>query len=126
MKERIRALRKELGLTLEEFGNQIGMKKNSLSQIENGKNNVTEQVILSISKTNWRGRFVNEEWLRTGGGEMFKELDREQEIAEMVSTLFKEESDSFKFRFIKALCNLSDTGWDVLEDLVNEITNKKD
>lgn len=122
MKERIRALRKELGLTLEEFGSFIGMKKNSLSQIENGKNNITEQTILSICKTNWNGKFVNEDWLRNNTGEMFKELDREQEIAEMVSVLFKEESDSFKFRFIKALCNLDDKGWDVLESLVRDIT----
>ena len=43
--ERIREVRKALGLTLEKFGEKIGMKKNSVSQIENGKNSVTEQVI---------------------------------------------------------------------------------
>lgn len=122
MKERIRMLRKDLGMTLEEFGNEIGIKKNSLSQIENGKNNITEQTILAICRTKWNGKYVNENWLRFAKGNMYVELDRETEIAEMVSALFKEESDSFKFRFIKALCNMDDKGWDVLESLVKDIT----
>ena len=124
--DRVKELRKALNLTLEKFGEHIGLKKNSLSSIETGRNALTDQTILSICKTNWNGRFVNEEWLRTGNGEMFKELDREQEIALMVSTLFKEESESFKFRFIKALCNMNDAGWDALESFVDEVTNKKD
>ena len=40
--ERIREIRKVLGLTLEKFGDAIGMKKNSISQLENGKNNLTD------------------------------------------------------------------------------------
>lgn len=124
MKDRIRSLRKEVKMTLEEFGNQIGMKKNSLSQIENGKNNVTEQTIISICKTKWNGKYVNEDWLRNGTGEMFKTLDREEEIAQMVEQLFLEESDSFKYRFIKALCNMDEKGWDVLEKLIDDMTKK--
>lgn len=124
--DRVKELRKTLNLTLEKFGEQIGLKKNSLSAIETGRNALTDQTVLSICKTNWNGRYINEEWLRTGNGEMFKELDREQEIALMVSTLFKEESESFKFRFIKALCNMNDAGWDALESFVDEVTNKKD
>ena len=115
-----------LNITLDKFGERIGLKKSALSAIENGRNALTDQTILSICKTNWNGRFVNEEWLRAGKGEMFVQLDREQEIAEMVSTLFKEESESFKFRFIKALCNMNDAGWDALESFIVEVTNKKD
>lgn len=124
--DRVKELRKVLNLTLEKFGEQIGLKKNSLSSIETGRNALTDQTILSICKTNWNGRYVNEEWLRSGNGKMFKELDKEQEIAEMVSTLFKEESESFKFRFIKALCNMNDAGWDALESFIDEVTIKKD
>lgn len=62
--ERIREVRKALNLTLEKFGERIGMKKNSVSQIENGKNTVTEQTIKSIC----REFDVNEIWLRTGDG----------------------------------------------------------
>lgn len=65
--ERIKEIRKLRGLTLEKFGEKIGMKKNSVSQLENGKNSVTEQVIKSIC----REFNVNERWLRTGEGEPY-------------------------------------------------------
>ena len=48
MNERVRELRKALNMTLEAFGARIGIKKSSLSQIENGINNLTEQTILLI------------------------------------------------------------------------------
>lgn len=67
MNERIRELRKTLGLTMEEFGKRIGIKKSSISLIENGKNGTTDQTVLSIC----REFNVNEQWLRTGEGEMF-------------------------------------------------------
>lgn len=72
MNKRIRELRKSLNLTLNEFGSQIGLKHSTLSDIENGKTNITERVIILIcSQFN-----VNEEWLRTGQGEMFVEKNK--------------------------------------------------
>ncbi len=63
--ERIKALRKELGLNQKDFGSRIGIKANSLSDIEKGKNAVTESNIkLICEKFN-----LNETWLRTGEGE---------------------------------------------------------
>ena len=47
--ERIREARKTLGLTLEKFGEKIGMKKNSVSQIENG--NVQSRGVESVHTT---------------------------------------------------------------------------
>lgn len=69
MNDRIRELRKALKLTLEEFGARIGMNKSSVSKIETGKNGTTEQTIRSIC----REFRVNEVWLRTGDGEMFRQ-----------------------------------------------------
>lgn len=69
--ERVREVRKSFGLTLEKFGDRIGLKKNSVSQIENGKNELTDGNTLAIC----REYNVSEEWLRTGNGEMFIEPD---------------------------------------------------
>lgn len=69
--ERIREVRKSFGLTLEKFGDRIGLKKNSVSQIENGKNELTDGNALAIC----REYNVNEHWLRTGVGEMFVKPD---------------------------------------------------
>lgn len=64
---RIKELRKSLKLSQEGLGNAIGLTKSSVSNIENGIRNVTDQHIkLLCSELN-----VNEEWLRTGRGKMF-------------------------------------------------------
>lgn len=69
MNERIKELRKKLGLTLEEFGSRIGMGKSAISKIEKGLNGTTDQTIRSIC----REFDVNEFWLRDGVGEMFNQ-----------------------------------------------------
>lgn len=79
--ERVREVRKSLGLTLEKFGEKIGMKKNSVSQIENGKNNVTDANVKAIC----REFNISEEWLRTGSGNM--RIPVEDEAAAAVSDL---------------------------------------
>lgn len=64
---RIKKVRKDKDLTQQEFGKCIGIKPNSISLIESGGRNASEQVILSIC----REFNVSETWLRTGEGEMF-------------------------------------------------------
>lgn len=74
MNERLKTLRKKMKLSQEEFGKRIGIGKTSVSKLENGENNPSEQTILLICKE-FR---VNEVWLRTGEGgqdNMFTELD---------------------------------------------------
>lgn len=85
MHDRIKLLRKSLGLTQERFGEKIGLKKNSISQIENGVNSLTEQILLSIC----REFNVNEEWLRNGTGEMFNPIPEEDEVALYVGELLQ-------------------------------------
>ena len=48
--ERIKEVRKTLGLTLDKFGEKLGVKKAALSAIENGKRNLTEQMTISICR----------------------------------------------------------------------------
>ena len=64
--ERIKELRKVLGLTQTKFGDRIGLKQNSVALIETGRP-TSDQTIFAIC----REFRVNEEWLRTGEGEMF-------------------------------------------------------
>ena len=69
MNNQIKLLRKELGLTMQEFGKNLGVSKSAISNIENGYNSLTEQMISSICNA----YNVNEDWLRNGTGEMFVE-----------------------------------------------------
>lgn len=119
LKERIKEVRKTLGLTLEEFGNKIGVTKTTISRIENGVNSVTNQMLISIC----REFGVNEEWLRTGEGEMFVPLTRSEAIAEFAGSLIKEEDASFKKRLIEALAKLNEQEWEVLEGIARKLTD---
>lgn len=98
MNERVKELRKFLGLSGEKFGERIGIKRNSLSQIETGKNNVSEQVIKSIC----REFQVNESWLRNGIGEMFVTHDIDDEFAMIAGEIMISDDESFKTAIIEA------------------------
>ena len=120
--QRVRELRKALQLTLEKFGKPLGVGKTAISKIENGERGLTDQMILAIC----REYNVDETWLRTGEGEMFKKLNRQQELAQLTATLFKEEEDSFKSRLIMALAQLNEKEWELLEEISEKITKKRD
>ena len=64
--ERIKQLRKALGLTQTRFGEIIGLKQNSVALIEAGRE-TSDQTIFAIC----REFRVSEAWLRNGEGEMF-------------------------------------------------------
>ena len=113
--ERVKEVRKSLDLTLEKFGERIGLKKNSLSQIENGRNSLTDQTASSIS----REFNVSEEWLRDGAGNMFVDLSKEIQIARFFGDMVGD--DGFKKRFISALSTMTVDEWAFLERKMREI-----
>lgn len=111
--EKVKLIRKEKNMTLEQFGKKVGVTKQTISRIENGINSLTEQMILSIC----REFNVNEEWLRTGNGEMFIKLDKENQLMIWALNILKDESDSFKRRFFKMLMELDESDWEALEKI---------
>lgn len=119
--ERVKAIRKALGLTLEKFGEPLGVKKQTVSRIENGVNNITEQMAKAIC----REFNVNMEWLQNGTGEMFIQQTKDEQIAAFVGDLLKDEEDSFKRRLISALAGLDDDGWDFLDQFLDSVQKKK-
>lgn len=117
MEERIKELRKVLGLTQQKFADSLGVKRNTIAQYESGRNAPIDAVLSLIC----REFGVNEQWLRTGEGEMFVEMSRDEEIASFMGELLSEESDDFKHRFIGALSRLDENGWKVLEQFANDL-----
>lgn len=111
--ERIREVRKALGLTLEKFGEKIGMKKNSVSQLENGKNSVTEQVVKAIC----REYNVDYMWLTTGEGEMF--IDSDDDFIERIDRIMAGEDEARKNLF-KFMLELSDEDIVALDRLMKK------
>ena len=111
--ERISEVRKALGLTLEKFGEKIGMKKNSVSQLENGKNSVTEQVVKAIC----REYNVDYMWLTTGDGEMF--IDTDDDFIERIDRIMAGEDEARKSLF-KFMLELSDEDIAALDRLMKK------
>lgn len=69
MNARIKELRTALHLTLEGFGDRIGVTRAAVSKWENGDRGIADSMVVSIC----REFGVNERWLRTGEGEMFEQ-----------------------------------------------------
>ena len=92
MKDRIRKIRNSVGKNQTEFGNMLSISRSAVCKMESGENSPSDQTIALICK-----EFnVNEDWLRTGAGEMFKEKDGS--FTELLSELDDTDDD-----FIKSL-----------------------
>lgn len=120
MNSRIKKIREENKLSQEEFGKRIGVGRSSISKLESGENNPSDQTILLICNT----FNVNEDWLRTGEGEMFKPLSRSETIAKFAGELMKDEDDSFRRQLVEALAQLDEKEWEVLAGIAKKLTKK--
>ena len=101
MNKRIKMVRKSKGLTLEKFGERIGITASACSTIENGKNNASDQTIRSIC----REFNVSEHWLRTGEGEMYNAVDEDEEISYIMTAISA--NDPVMVRILKAYWHLT-------------------
>lgn len=86
--DRVKALRLAKGLTMERFGEKLGVQKSAISKIEHGENNVSDQMRNSIC----REFNVSEEWLKDGSGEMIKR-GYSEEIAALAQAYGLDEAD---------------------------------
>ena len=119
MNERIKELRKALGLTQQEMAEKLGIKRNTIAQYEMGRNPPTDTVITLMC----RAFDVNEEWLRTGEGEMFIQLSRDEELAAFFGDLLAGEPD-FKQRLVSVLARLSEDEWALLEKMAESLASE--
>ena len=117
MNERIRKLRASLGLTQQEFADQLGISRNNIATYEIGKSNPGDSAIILMCKTFG----VNERWLRTGEGEMRVKVSADEEIAHFVGEVLSSETPTFRRRLIRVLSRLDDAEWEILEQRLKEI-----
>lgn len=110
--ERVKEVRKTLGLTLEKFGDRLGIKKAAVSKIEKGENSLTDANIKAIC----REFSVDYMWLTTGEGEMFVETD--DDFFERIDRIMAGENETRK-NMIKMLLYASDDDIKAFDRLVD-------
>lgn len=95
--DRVKEIRKTEVLTMESFGEKLGVGRTAISNIENGKRNVTDQMIKSIC----REFGYREEWLRDGIEPKQPPKLEEDELAEYIEDLLS--TDNTTYTLIKSI-----------------------
>lgn len=123
MHERIKELRKYLGLTQAEFGEKIAMRQTGVAWLESGDRKITDRVITTICAVFG----VDEIWLRTGEGEMFRTPTRDEQITDFVGkTLFGDDDNDFAKQLLSILAALDDNGWKTLKAAAEVLKKAED
>ena len=121
MEARLKAVRKAVGLTQQEFADRLGIKRGAVANYEIGRNDPIDAVISLIC----REFVVNETWLRTGEGEMFAPVDPENQLMEWAGRVLADSSDSFRARFVRMMMGLTDKEWAVLEEKARQLLDEE-
>jgi transcriptional regulator with XRE-family HTH domain len=125
MNERLKELRKILGLTQQELADKIGVKRNTIATYESGKADPSSRTLADICE-----KFdVREEWLRTGEEPMLVELPPEDEAAKVASLLLKgyqgnDEMYGLILDIIRTYASLSEKDQKILKDFIETVKNR--
>ena len=117
MNNRIAQLRKNKGWTQDTFAEEMGISKNYVSLIENGKKIPSDRLVSDIC----REFGVNEKWLRDGTGDMYDVPD--DEIASVVSELLEEDNPFYELiiGIMKTYHGLDDKSQELLKNLGKQL-----
>lgn len=117
MNTRIKAVRNELKLTQDKFAAQMGVKKNNIACYETGKSRPSDSVISLICRT----YNVNEEWLRTGEGEMFVPRSREDEVAAYFGRIMGGKCSNIESAIISLMARATPEDWELVTSFAREL-----
>ena len=119
MNTRIKKIRIDNNLTQEEFARKLDVKRNTVATYEMGRSEPSAAVLSLICE-----KFsINKEWLYSGIGERYTQREKSQEIGGFVNDVMKDADNSFKKRFVLALSKLDEKDWEILEKIVNKLSN---
>lgn len=124
MQNRIKELRKSLGLNQTEFAERLGMVPSAISNYEAGTRAPSDAIIKSIC----REYGVNETWLRTGAGEMRRSRSREAELGDGIRAILVDRPESFQAALVTTLLKFDPDGpeWAALEKILRSLMEEWD
>lgn len=125
MNERIKQLRKHLGLNQTEFGARIGVKQTTIAGYERGASTPLDAVVSAIC----REFNVSERWLREGDGEMFLPQDDADELMALAGRFLGSNPTETQLRFARAVFTMTPQELELITRKARELlgeTKKED
>lgn len=120
--ERIKRLRKELGLNQTEFAKKIKVSQGVISAMEKGLGSLTERNISTICSE----FHVSERWLRTGEGEPYADSGDTEVVAALAARILRDEPESFRARCIEVFSKMDERQLSVLKDIALQLVADKE
>ena len=118
---RIESVRKLKGKSQQQFAEILGLSKNFISLLENGNRKPSDRTIADIC----REFDINETWLRTGEGEMQREISDSEKILAWVTDVLMDKPDSFRRQLVEVLVELSPEQLDMLNQVADKLIEKR-
>lgn len=124
--ERIKQVRQTIRvdgkkLSQEAFGEIMGVTRPAIVNIELGRVEQPSDLFINHLCNRFN---VNENWLRTGEGEMFNDLSRNEQIAQFMGSILGADDDDFRLRFVEVLSKLSPEEWELMESMAKKLAGK--
>ena len=117
--DRIAEIVKSTGKTKTAFADSLGVSQQYISKLEK-TGTPSERTIRDICDT----YSINEYWLRTGDGEMFRQKSRQEEFAEFAAQLVGGELDPFQSALIAVVSKLSPEHIAMLADIAKQMAEE--
>lgn len=117
MNERFKQIRKDQGLTQTEFALKLNLKRAAVGNYDIGRTVLTDRTIADVCRV----FNVNEEWLRTGVGDMYRPpIEQGNELVELIANLVQTDDD-FSKQFIIEYLKLSDDEKEVIKKVIRNV-----
>lgn len=120
--KRFKEIRLALNMKQGQLAKELTLSQGHVSDIENGRKAVSDQTIEILSLKYG----VNEEWIRNGHPPMLIVQKRENQLMSWAANILKDESDSFKRRFVNMLMSLTEDEWEFIERKAKELAGVDD
>ena len=116
MKDRVKKVRKNVGMTQQDFAKALNVSKSTIESIEYGRREMSDRTLKDICRV----FHISEKWLTTGEGEMIQAPSREAEIAEMTARMFNADDVDYRYQLMRVLNQVSDEDMATLYELAKQ------
>ena len=116
-----RLIQDRTGGNKSKFARQLNVTPAYISKLCKDKENIpSDRTIADIC----REFNVNENWLRTGQGDPYIQLSRDDELSQFFGEVMKEEDPDFRRRLLSVMSRLTTDEWALLEQMAWKLVDE--